>query len=49
MKMAYRYILVFLLTANTAWAQSFVTKVSSKTMGKKDLLEVQYIAENLEK
>jgi hypothetical protein len=48
MKMVYRYILVFLLVANTAWAQSFVTKVSSKTMGKKDLLEVQYIAENLE-
>ncbi|HEX8333093.1 MAG TPA: BatD family protein [Segetibacter sp.] len=46
--MAYRYILVFLLTANTAWSQSFVTRVSSKTMGKKDLLEVQYIAENLE-
>ena len=49
MKHLSRYIFIFLLLlANSLWAQSFVTRVSSKTMGKKDLLEVQYIAENLD-
>lgn len=49
MKIIFRYVFILLILAfNSAMAQSFVTKVSSKTIGKKDLLEVQYVAENLE-
>ncbi len=49
MKVLLRYIFLVLLMAGKAgWCQSFFTKVSSKTIGRNDLLEVQYVAENIE-
>lgn len=49
MKKVPGYIFVaLLLLANGIAAQSFTTRVSAKTIGKNDLVEVQYVAENLE-
>lgn len=49
MKYLYKYLIYGLfILSHQALAQSFTTKVSSKNLGKKDLIEVEYIAENLE-
>lgn len=49
MKKLAGYIFVaFLVLVQSAFAQSFTTRVSAKAIGKNDLVEVQYIAENLE-
>lgn len=50
MMVFYRYILfsLVILISLAGPCQSFFTDVSSQAMGKKDLLEVKYIAENLE-
>ncbi len=49
MKTFSRYIWALLLIISHAgFAQSFTTRVSSRAIGKSDLLEVQYVAENLE-
>ncbi|TDH25128.1 protein BatD [Segetibacter sp. 3557_3] len=49
MKTFLRYIWAVLFVISSAsFAQSFTTRVSSKAIGKSDLLEVQYVAENLE-
>ena len=45
------YVLLFmlmLLAVNMVFGQSFTTKVSSTVIGKKDVLQVEYVAENLE-
>jgi len=49
--MKYFYVplfLVLLLAGNMVFGQSFTTKVSSTVIGKKDVLQVEYIAENLD-
>jgi hypothetical protein len=47
MKLLKRYLLLFLLlSGNQIFAQSFLTKVSSKTIGKKDVLQIEYIAQD---
>ena len=49
MKQLYSLLLFgFLLVSNLVAAQAFTTKVSAKTIGKKDVLQVEYVAENLE-
>lgn len=49
MKLLYSYILVcILLVATPVAGQSFTTQVSAKLIGKKDFVQVQYVAENLD-
>ncbi len=40
--------LFFLLVSKLCLAQSFSTKVSAKSIGKDDILEIQYVAENVD-
>jgi len=47
MKVLNRYFIVLLLLiSNLSFAQSFVTKVSARTIGKKDVIQIEYSAEN---
>lgn len=39
-------VILLLLFCNSSFAQSFVTKVSAKTIGKKDALQIEYLAED---
>ncbi|MDB5191829.1 MAG: hypothetical protein JWQ96_1392, partial [Segetibacter sp.] len=48
MKLLNRYCIIFLLlVCNAALAQSFTTRVSSKTIGKRDVLQVEYVGQNV--
>ncbi len=40
------YIILLLLFCNSSFAQSFITKVSAKAIGKKDVLQIEYFAED---
>ncbi len=42
-----KYCLIFLLVFQSAFAQSFTTRVSPKIIGKQDVLLVEYIADNV--
>lgn len=42
------FLLLLLVTGGTAIGQSFVTKVSSTVIGKKDIVQVDYVAENVD-
>jgi hypothetical protein len=47
MKVLKRYLLVFLLVfGHSVFAQSFLTKVSTKTIGKKDVLQIEYLVQD---
>ena len=49
MKQLYTYILLgFLLAGKVVAGQSFTTQVSAKIIGKKDVVQVEYVAENLD-
>jgi preprotein translocase subunit SecG len=39
-------IILLLLFCNSIFGQSFITKVSSKAIGKKDVLQIEYLAED---
>ena len=39
-------VIVLLLMCKSSFTQSFVTKVSAKKIGKKDVLQIDYVAEN---
>lgn len=45
--MAKYLFFLLLLSCKFSFSQSFVTKVSATTMGKKDVLQIEYIAENV--
>lgn len=49
MKQLYTYLLLIgIITGASVNAQSFTTRVSANSIGKKDAVQVEYIAENLE-
>ena len=48
MKQLYTYLLLAVVTCTTVTAQTFSTRVSANSIGKKDALQVEYIAENLD-
>lgn len=39
--------IILLLLVNTSFAQSFITKASSSSIGKNDVVQIEYIAENV--
>ena len=49
MKQLYTYLLLIgIITAATVNAQTFTTRVSANSIGKKDAVQVEYVAENLD-